>query len=188
MRVSTEMGLRPCLWGIILITLIEVRGLAHHEWHHTLSGILDYIDGERKSITCIVFIAPHVLIVDVMWAATSSPWSLDFPTMMIPNKPFVTSEYYINNRKISNRNIRHTQRLEVGRGRKGLQCYSEQELCFWMGTAPSVMSLKGKAKTFLSCLLPSIMVSHIHASCWLSIPGKQKSRERSWQLICVLSH
>lgn len=139
----------------------------------------------------------------LMWCELqlSSPWCLGFPAMM----KFVlrtqisslwlqlfSSEYYISNRKLNNRKRRHTQNLEAHRGRKGWQCFSEQELHFWMGTAPSVMILKGKAKgrdiSFIFLSFPSVMVSHIHASGCMKILGKQRSREGDRQLILVQSN
>lgn len=44
--ITREMCLWACLWGIILIILIEVKRLAHCEWHHSLAEILDYVNSE----------------------------------------------------------------------------------------------------------------------------------------------
>ncbi|KAM7336394.1 hypothetical protein ACRRTK_004887 [Alexandromys fortis] len=49
-RITWEKGLWACLGGIVLITLIEVRGLSHCDWHRSLAGILDWItEGDKQS-------------------------------------------------------------------------------------------------------------------------------------------
>lgn len=47
-QITWEMGLHACLWGIILIMLIETGRPAYCRLHHLLDGILDWINGERE--------------------------------------------------------------------------------------------------------------------------------------------
>lgn len=87
-------------WGIILITLNQVTELAHYDMLHSLSGILNLIDGEREPSTCIVFNIPHVLIADVMWATAFKPLQPGLPghdeiCTKNPNKFFVTSVVFL---------------------------------------------------------------------------------------------
>lgn len=51
-RLTSEIGLWAHLWGIILILVIEVERSAYNGCHHSLTGILGCVSGERKLSGC----------------------------------------------------------------------------------------------------------------------------------------
>lgn len=56
-RANWKMGLWASLWGMILITVIDVAGPTHCRWHYYLAEILAYICSEREMNRVYVFFA-----------------------------------------------------------------------------------------------------------------------------------
>lgn len=71
-------GLGACLWGIILIAFIEVGRPAHCRWPQSMTGISDYVDGQRASqylafICCLIRLwtqSPATLTFLPCWTGT----------------------------------------------------------------------------------------------------------------------
>lgn len=77
-RITRELGLCHCLWGIILLVLTEVRACSL--WAvQSLAGILGCVSGVKEELTAPRL--PHSLLPDCAVAALS-PSCLDFPVRM----------------------------------------------------------------------------------------------------------
>lgn len=83
-RITKEMGPWACLWGIILITLIELGrpGNNNNGWHQSLAGILGSTGGKGELSSNLHSCTLCFVNVDAMGPASSRFYYSDFLAMV----------------------------------------------------------------------------------------------------------